>query len=176
MIWVQTVDDLQICSRNFHGHASSSSLANKLAKNGATEGQMLVWREDENDWVPENTNANKLSGLDDVDTRNLQHESVLVFNAVRNVWEVVPSSFFGGGDGGGGTGVSMTATNTGSGMGVYSTTLGNAFQFRTLKAGSNVNLNLNFDGTEITIGAVVPQNTRGIVRRFKPFLYQTKNG
>ena len=50
---------------NFHGHASSSSLANKLAKNGATEGQMLVWREDENDWVPENTNANKLSGLDD---------------------------------------------------------------------------------------------------------------
>lgn len=157
---------------NFHGHASSSSLANKLAKNGATEGQMLVWREDENDWVPENTNANKLSGLDDVDTRNLQHESVLVFNAVRNVWEVVPSSFFGGGDGGGGTGVSMTATNTGSGMGVYSTTLGNAFQFRTLKAGSNVNLNLNFDGTEITIGAVVPQNTGELLEGSN--LYYTK--
>ena len=40
---------------------------------------------------------------------------------------------------------------------VYTVQLGNAFQFRTLKAGSNVNLNLNFDGTEITIGAVVPQ-------------------
>ena len=37
------------------GHASSSSLANKLAKNGAA-GQMLVWREDEKHRVPQNAN------------------------------------------------------------------------------------------------------------------------
>lgn len=141
----------------FHGLATEAIVARGLARNGASDGQILVWRTADNKWMPEDSTGNRLNSLEDVDISNLANESVLVYNGVLNRWETVPSSFFGGGTGEGGD---VLVESIGTGVSVVSNKLGNLIQFRTLKAADNtVSVTTNFNGEEVLISANVPQTT-----------------
>lgn len=141
----------------FHGNATSASLAYGLDRNSAGEGDILVWRNAENKWVAEEPLVNTLKELSDVDLTGLLHETVLVFNGVRNKWEPVPISIFGGGDDDGSL---MLVENIGDGVGIYSSTLGNALMMRSISSSNDkVHIDTNFNGDEITIDVDVPLST-----------------
>ena len=68
-------------------HGTATLYARKLIRNGANNGDVLTWDDGEYNWIPKPPTSNFLNTLNDVDVSNLQNESVLVFNAVRNRWE-----------------------------------------------------------------------------------------
>lgn len=142
----------------FHGLATESVKAQTLTRNNATDGEVLTWIEGEG-WVPRESRANLLSELSDVSLNNLQHESLLIYNGVRNVWESAPLSVLGNIGGGGTGGTIFDAENVGGGIGTYFTRFGGNLQFRSIRAGSNVSVTTNFNNEEIVISADVPTTT-----------------
>lgn len=143
----------------FHGTATESIVAQTLKQNGAMDGQVLTWINGEG-WVPRNSDSNLLSELADVDLDNLQHESVLVYNGIRNLWESAPLSSLGIiGDGTGGAGSITDAENVGNGVGTFFARFGGNLQFRSVSGGANVTVATNFNNEEIVISADVPQTT-----------------
>lgn len=142
----------------FHGNATSASMAYKLHRNDASDGQILVWRNSKNNWVAENPLVNSLGGLSDVDLTGLRHETLLVYNGVRNKWEPVPTSIFSGGEDGGGS--IGQIENIGDGVGIHSSTLGNTVMLRSISAGNDkVHIDTNFQGNEIVVSVDVPLTT-----------------
>lgn len=164
----------------FHGNATHSSIAGNIERNGALDGQILVWRQSENSWVPENSISNTLLGLNDVDAANLQHESVIVYNSVRSKFEMIPSSYFKNGTGSGTT-TPTEGESTGDGTAVYSGSLGNKLRFRSIKGSTNVGVNLNYLNDEIVITADIPNTTsdlpEGVNKYYKRdyFLHDMKS-
>lgn len=141
----------------FHGNATSASMAYKLHRNDAREGDVLVWRNAANKWVPEAPLVNTLGGLHDVDLTGLHHETILVFNGVRNKWEPVPTSIFSGGGDGSGIG---QVENIGDGIGIHSSTLGSTIMLRSISGGNDkVHVDTNFQGDEVVITVDVPRST-----------------
>lgn len=144
----------------FHGTATESIIAQKLERNGASDGQILVWRTASNAWMPEDSTGNRISALDDVVLDNLENGSILVYNGVLNRWESVPSASIGGG----GTGGSTIIEDVGTGTSLIANQLGSTVQLRSIKAANNtVNVTTNFNGEEILISANVPQSTDELV-------------
>lgn len=144
----------------FHGLATESILSQSLERKGAQDGDVLTWDTSEGDWVPKESSTSRLSELVDVDLNNIQHESVLVYNGIRNLWESAPLSSLGGiGGGDGGAGSITDAENVGNGVGTFFARFGGNLQFRSVTGGANVSVGTNFNDEEIVIDAEVPQDT-----------------
>ena len=147
-----------VFAATFHGLATESIVTNGLKRGSAQDGDVLVWRNSSNNWVPEQPQTNRLNTLTDVDTTNIQHESILLYNGILSRWETVPSGAIGGGSGGG-SGDVTNAENIGSGIGTYLTKVGGILQFRSISGGNNVNVSTNFNNEEIIIDVDVPDTT-----------------
>lgn len=145
----------------FHGLATEAVIAQTIERKGAQNGDVLTWDSSEGGWTPKDSSSSRLSELVDVDLNNIQHESVLVYNGIRNIWESAPLSSLGvtsGGDGGT-AGTITDAENVGNGVGTFFARFGGNLQFRSITGGSNVSVTTNFNDEEIVINAEVPQST-----------------
>lgn len=148
----------------FHGRATEAIIAQTLEQNGARDKQVLTWIDGEG-WVPRDSASSLLSGLGDVVLDNLTHESILLYNGIRDKWEAAPLSTIGshgGGDGdgdGGSAGTIIDAENVGNGIGTYYARFGGNIQFRSISEGDNITVETNFNNEEIKISADVPQDT-----------------
>lgn len=144
----------------FHGLATEAVISQTIERKGAQNGDVLTWDSSEGGWVPQESSTSRLSELVDVDLNNLQHESVLVYNGVRNLWESAPLSSLGVTSGDGGTAGTITdAENVGTGVGTFFSRFGGNLQFRSVTGGSNITVSTNFNNEEIVIDADVPQST-----------------
>ena len=145
----------------FHGLATEAVISQTIERKGAKNGDVLTWDSSEGGWTPKDSSSSKLSELVDVDLNNIQHESVLVYNGIRNIWESAPLSSLGvtsGGDGGT-AGTITDAENVGNGVGTFFARFGGNLQFRSVSGGSNITVTTNFNDEEIVIDADVPQDT-----------------
>ena len=143
----------------FRGTATNAILAQDIEQKGAQDGQVLTWDDARKEWLPQDALSSRLGDLIDVDLSNLQNESVIVFNASRNIWEALPLDSLGGGSGGGSGGTITDAENVGSGIGTFFTRFGGNLQFRSITAGDNVSVSTNFNNEEVVISADVPETT-----------------
>jgi len=146
----------------FHGLATESIISQNLERNGADNGDVLTWDTAEGTWIPKPSTTGRLSELVDVDLANIEHESVLVYNGVRNIWESAPLSSLGVISDGDTAGSITDAENVGNGVGTFFARFGGNLQFRSVTGGNNVNVSTNFNGEEIVIDADVPQDTDGL--------------
>jgi len=144
----------------FHGLATEAVISQTIERKGAQNGDVLTWDSSEGGWVPQESSTSRLSELVDVDLNNIQHESVLVYNGIRNLWESAPLSSLGVTSGDGGTAGTITdAENVGNGIGTFFARFGGNLQFRSVTGGSNITVTTNFNDEEIVIDADVPQTT-----------------
>lgn len=156
-----------IYAKTFHGDATNALFAEQLSRNGALDKQILTWSDASQRWIPTSPKSFTITGADDVHTPDLRDRSILRFNANNNRWEPI---VFDTGNGGNNI---ADIENLGNGLGVFKNRTGFVANYRSLSAGSNIELRYNFNDDEIVIDADVPQTTNQLPEGNSNLYYTT---
>ncbi|ASV44032.1 hypothetical protein PBI_SCTP2_17 [Salicola phage SCTP-2] len=142
----------------FHGTATESITTQTISQGSAEDGNILQWSDSENDWIATVPENNFLNNLHDVDSSNIQNESVLYYNASRSLWEVVPVSVLNL-SGGSGDGDVINGENLGNGYELFSGKIGGILQYRTLLEGNGITIKQSSNSEELIIDADISNTT-----------------